>query len=165
MANRYCPAWVFNLSVTKVAYEFIVSDLPIKAYATKYSSGLNEHYGEIKTEEIESAAEALLRFLVEINAENSDELLNAYVYYCLKYKSDGSKRKIKGLFGNAFDATKEREFSEKECLRGFKAYVFGLRSGVTYKPAPGWDIKDEDEKEMELLFNILNKEADISDAL
>tara|TARA_Y100001935_G_C17270874_1_gene491859 strand:- start:509 stop:766 length:258 start_codon:yes stop_codon:yes gene_type:complete len=74
----------------------------------------------------------LIRFLVEINAENSDELLNAHVYYCLKYKSDGSKRKIKGLFGNAFDATKEREFSEKECLRGFKAYVFGLRSGVTY---------------------------------
>ena len=33
-----------------------------------------------KAEEIESAAEAVLRFLVEINAENSDELLNAYVY-------------------------------------------------------------------------------------
>ena len=62
MANRYCPAWVFNLSVTMVAYEFIVSDLPIKAYAKKYSSDLNEHYGEIKVEEIESAAEALLRF-------------------------------------------------------------------------------------------------------
>jgi len=148
-----------------VAYEFIISDLPIKSYVKKYSTGLNEHYGEIKSEELESAAEALLRFLVEINAENSDELLNAYVYYSLKYKSDGSKRKIKGLFGSALDATKEREFSEKECLRSFKAYVFGLRSGVTYKPAPGWDIKEEDEKEVSLILDIIKKEANITDAL
>jgi hypothetical protein len=156
---------MFNLSCARVAYEFIISDLPIKSYAKKYSAGLNEHYGEIKAEEIESASEAVLRFLVEINAENSDELLNAYVYYCLKYKSDGSKRKIKGLFGNAFDPTKEKEFSEKECLRSFKAYVFGLRSGVTYKPAAGWDIKDEDEKEIELVLNIIKKDANITDAL
>ena len=67
MANRYCPAWVFNLSVTKVAYEFIVSDLPIKAYAKKYSSGLNEHYGEIKAEEIESAkSKVLTKELLEV---------------------------------------------------------------------------------------------------
>ena len=163
MAAKFCPRWIFNLSAASTAYEFIINDLPIKAYAKKYSEGIGEHYGEIKTEEIESSAEGLLRFLVEINAENSDELLNAYIYYCLKYNFDGSKRKIKGLFGSAFDAEKEKKFSEMDCLKTFKAYVFGLRSGVTYKPSAGWSIKDE--KDVDLILKIIEKEANITDAL
>jgi len=163
VSAKYCPSWIFNLSTASTAYEFIISDLPIKAYAKKYANGLNEHYGEIKPEEIESAAENLLRFLVEINAENSDELLNAYIYYCLKFKFDGSKRKLKGLFGSAFDPEKEKTFSEKNCIKTFRSYVFGLRSGITSKPAPGWDIKDEEN--IELILDIIKKEASISDAL
>lgn len=163
MAAKFCPRWIFNLCTASTAYEFITSDLPIKSYAKKYSEGLNEHYGEIKTEEIESSAEEILRFLVDINAENSDELLNAYIYYCLKYNFDGSKRKIKGLFGTAFDPEKEKKFSEADSLKTFKAYVFGLRSGVTYKPAAGWNIKDE--KDIELLLKIIETEANITDAL
>ena len=163
MAAKYCPRWLFNLSVAMTAYEFIISDMPIKSYAKKYSNGINEHFGEIKSEEIESTAEVMLRFLVEINAENSDELLNAFVYYCLKYESDGSKRKIKGIFGSAFDPEKVIKFSEADCLKTFKAYVFGLRSGVTYKPAAGWDIKDEEN--IDLILNIIKKDASLSDAL
>ena len=53
----------------------------------------------------------------------------------------------------------------KRNVKRFKAYVFGLRSGVTYKPAPGWDIKDEDKKKwnyyliylMKLIFLMLYK--------
>ena len=163
MAAKYCPRWLFNLCASMTAYEFIISDMPIKSYSKKYSNGLNEHYGEIKSEEIESTAEVMLRFLVEINAENSDELLNAFVYFNLKYHSDGSKRKIKGIFGSAFDAEKEIKFSEADCLKSFKAYVFGLRSGVTYKPAAGWDIKDEEN--IDIVIDIIKKDASISDAL
>ena len=63
LAAKYCPRWLFNLSVAMTAYEFIISDMPIKAYAKKYVNGLNEHYGEIKSEELESTAESILRFL------------------------------------------------------------------------------------------------------
>ena len=163
MAAKYCPRWLFNLCASMTAYEFIIGDMPIKAYAKKFSGGLSKHYGEIKHEEIESTAEVMLRFLVEINAENSDELLNAFAYFNLKYHSDGSKRKIKGIFGSAFDAEKEIKFSEADCLKSFKAYVFGLRSGVTYKPASGWDIKDEEN--IDIVIYIIKKDASISDAL
>ena len=70
MSAKYCPSWIFNLSTASTAYEFIISDLPIKAYAKKYANGLNEHYGEIKPEEIESAAENLLRFLLSFCRRN-----------------------------------------------------------------------------------------------
>ena len=163
MSTKFCPEWIFNLSVARAAYEFIISDLPIKAYAKKYSNGLNEIFEEIKPEEIENEAELILRFLVEINADNSDELLNSFIYFCLKYEQQGSKRKLKGLFGSAFDPDKSKKYAEKNTLKAFRAYVFGIRSGVSEKPSPGWDIKEEEN--IKILLDIVNKEANISDAL
>ena len=78
MAGKYCPSWIFNLCVARTAYDFITSDLPIKSYAKKYAAGLSEHYAEIKTEEVEQEAELVLRFLVETNSEESDQLLNNF---------------------------------------------------------------------------------------
>ena len=67
MAGTFCPEWIFNLCVARTAYEFIISDLPIKAYAKKYEKGLSDHYQSVTHEEIEASAELILRFLVEIN--------------------------------------------------------------------------------------------------
>ena len=41
--------------------------------------------------------------------------------------------------------------------------MYGLRSGVSYKPSSGWDILDEEG--LEFLKELLEKEANISDAL
>lgn len=163
MAGKYCPSWLFNLCVARTAYDFITSDLPIKAYATKYASGISEHYAEIKTEEVEQEAETVLRFLVDINSEESDQLLNNFIFFSLKYVQHGSKRKLKGLFGSALDPTKEKEYSEKITLKNFKAYVFGLRSGVSEKPSPGWNITEEEG--IDFLVELIKKEANISDAV
>ena len=163
MAATFCPEWIFNISVARAAYEFIISDLPIKAYAKKYSKALSEHYAEINHEEIENSAELILRFLVEINAEKSDELLNNYVYFTLKFDHPGSKRKIKGIFGTAFDKQKEKNYASAKAVKSFRAYVFGLRSGVTEKGEPGWDILNEEE--IDILKNIISKEADIVDGV
>ena len=163
MAGKYCPSWLFNLCVARTAYDFITSDLPIRAYATKYASGLSEHFAEIKKEEVEQEAETVLRFLVDINSEESDQLLNNFVYFSLKYVQHGSKRKLKGLFGSALDPTKEKEYQENITLKNFKAYVFGLRSGVSEKPSPGWNIIEEEG--IEFLVELIKKEANISDAV
>ncbi len=163
MAGIYCPEWIFNISVARTAYEFIISDLPIKAYAKKYSKGLSSQYAEIPHEEIETAAEQILRFLVEINAEKSDELLNNYVFFTLKFDHPGSKRKLKGLLGTAFDKEKNKSYSEKNAVKSFRAYVFGLRSGVSEKADPGWDIINEEG--IDILNKIISVEADIVDGV
>tara|TARA_A100001011_G_scaffold87838_1_gene92267 strand:- start:9482 stop:9985 length:504 start_codon:yes stop_codon:yes gene_type:complete len=163
LAGKFCPSWLFNLCVARTAYDFITSDLPIRAYATKYASGLSEHFAEIKKEEVEQEAETVLRFLVDINSEESDQLLNNFIYFSLKYVQHGSKRKLKGLFGSALDPTKEKEYQENITLKNFKAYVFGLRSGVSEKPSPGWNIIEEEG--IEFLVELIKKEANISDAV
>ena len=163
MAGKFCPSWLFDLCVARTAYDFITSDLPIRAYATKYASGLSEHFAEIKKEEVEQEAETVLRFLVDINSEESDQLLNNFVYFSLKYVQHGSKRKLKGLFGSALDPTKEKEYHEKITLKHFKAYVFGFRSGISEKPSPGLNIIEEEG--IEFLVELIKKEANISDAV
>ena len=163
MAGTFCPEWVFNLSVARTAYEFIISDLPMKAYAKKYAGSLSEHYAEVKPEEIETESELLLRFLVEINAEKSDELLNNFVFFTLKFSHPGSKRKLKGIFGSALDADKEKKYSTNKTLKAFRAYVFGLRSGVSEKAEPGWDILQEED--LDFLKDIIAKEANIVDGV
>ena len=163
MAGIYCPEWIFNISVARTAYEFIISDLPIKAYAKKYSKGLASQYAEIPHEEIETAAEQILRFLVEINAEKSDELLNNYVFFTLKFDHPGSKRKLKGLLGTAFDKEKNKSYNQKNAVKSFRAYVFGLRSGVSEKADPGWDIINEEG--IDILNKIISIEADIVDGV
>ena len=163
LAGTFCPSWIYNICVARTAYEFIISDLPIKAYAKKYEKGLNEYYQGITHEEIEASAELLLRFLVEINAEKSDELLNSYVFFTLKFDHPGSKRKLKGLLGTAFDKEKTKNYSTNEAAKSFRAYVFGLRSGVTEKSEPGWDIKNEEG--IDILKKIIDTEADIVDGV
>tara|TARA_Y100001970_G_C14173935_1_gene825809 strand:+ start:435 stop:938 length:504 start_codon:yes stop_codon:yes gene_type:complete len=163
LAGTFCPEWVFNLCVARTAYEFIISDLPIKSYAKKYEKGLGEHYQGVTHEEIEASAELILRFLVEINAEKSDELLNNYVFFTLKYDHPGSKRKLKGLLGTAFDKEKSKSYSTNNAVKSFRAYVFGLRSGVTVKSDPGWEILEE--KDIDILINIIKEEADIVDGV
>ena len=163
LAGKFCPSWIFNLCVARTAYDFIISDLPIRAYAKKYASGLSEHYAEVKTEEIEQEAELVLRFLVETNSEESDQLLNNFVFFSLKYIQHGSKRKLKGLFGSAIDPTKEKEYQEKITLKNFKAYFFGFRNGVIEKPDPGWNIIEEEG--IDFLVELIKKEANIADAV
>ncbi len=163
MAKSFCPEWVYNVAVSRTAYEFIIAEMPIRSYAKKYAIGLSEVFNEIKFEEIENEAELLLRFLVEMNTDNADELLNFYVYYTLKFENQGTPRKIKGIFGSALTGIKEKKYGEETTLKSFRAYVFGLRSGVSEKPSAGWDVNDETE--LEFLGELLKKEADIVDAL
>ncbi len=163
MSNTFCPEWIFNLSVARTAYEFIISEMPIRAYAKKYSKGLSEFYTEIKFEEIENEAELLLRFLVEMNAEEADEFLNSYCYFLIRFVTQGTARKIKGIFGSDLDPVKQKNYKEHTTLKSFKAYVFGIRSGISEKPSAGWDISDEEN--LDFLGELLLKKADIVDAL
>ena len=126
MAGKFCPSWIFNLCVARTAYDFITSDLPIKAYAKKYASGLSEHYAEVKTEEIEQEAELVLRFLVETNSEESDQLLNNFVFFSLKYILCNLQPFTNRYKFNkrTFDATFKYRRGNKKTMEPYKLYVY-----------------------------------------
>ena len=58
---------------------------------------------------------------------------------------------------------KKKKYGPNVTLKSFRAYVFGLRSGVTEKPDPGWDILEEED--IGLLKDIISREANIIDGV
>ena len=88
----------------------------------KYAEGLSEEYIEIPTEELTKPAEESIRFMAELKGAQFEahERVNHFIYYILKHDGIKGPRKLKGLFGSAFDGTKEKKFSEDKFLRNLK---------------------------------------------
>ena len=109
-----------------------------------------------------TTAQELLVFLSEIEAgDTAVALLNTYIYNRLKFEATKKPRKLKGMFGSAFDPTKTQEYSAEKCVKLFKATIFGMRSKVNPEAPAGWIIQNETK--LEWLGELLNKKPDILD--
>jgi hypothetical protein len=149
----YTPSWIFDISVVRVASEFLTLNQPIDSLAKKYATGLSESYSEVYLEEILEPAEDILRFLSDVKAQHmAAELLSDYSYFRMYYVTPKKRRKLKPLFGTLEAAEKKKEYSADNTIKSFKAFVFGLRSKTVPKSPSGW-VLDNDEKLKE--FGIL----------
>ncbi len=160
---RFCPEWIYSISCSQTAIEFLSGETLLDSCAKKYSAGLSDHFEIILPEIISETAHDLLIFLAEIEAGDSAvHLLNTYNFNRLKFESTKKPRKIKGLFGSALDPIKQKEYSPNNCLKVFKATVFGMRSKVNPEPPSGWTIQEE--KDLDWFGELLNKKTDIFDS-
>lgn len=158
----YCPAWIFEICVSRTAFEFLHSEMGLSAFANKYASGLSSIYETFESKNIEEPAEAFLQFLSEIEAgELAADFLNNFSYYRLYFESANIKRKLKPLFGSLEDPVKTQEANKETCVKSFKAFVFYSRSNNIETPPSSWKI-GEDEN-LPKLAGVFNKEANILD--
>ena len=58
----YCPAWIFEICVSRTAFEFLHSEMGLSAFANKYASGLSSIYETFESKNIEEPAETLTQF-------------------------------------------------------------------------------------------------------
>ena len=161
----YCPTFIYEICVASAVKNFLTESYSLDMLGKKYAEGISEYYKPISTEEVSGPAEEILRFMAEIkNSEyEAHERANHFTHYRLKFDGLKGARKMKGLFGSAFDGTKEKKYSEVKVVKDFKAFTFALRS-MTVPVAPsGWSIKNE--KEIELLINIIGKDFSLDDML
>tara|TARA_A100001011_G_C14106793_1_gene755175 strand:- start:234 stop:755 length:522 start_codon:yes stop_codon:yes gene_type:complete len=141
---NFCPEWVFSICSANTAVEFLSEDTSIESCAKKYVTELNTKYSQIEAELISLSAQELLLFLSEIDAGDSAvPLLNDYIFNRLKFEATRKPRKIKSMFGSAFDPTKTQEYSAEKCTKLFRAMVFGLRSKANPSAPSGWNIAQE----------------------
>jgi hypothetical protein len=158
--SKFCPEWVYGICSAKTAYDFLTSNNTITLISNKFCLELNEHYNEIKREEIEFLAQKILEFLSEINAsDQAAEMLNDYVYSRVNFNSDGSERKIVSMFSSALDGEKIKDYSLEKSLKIFRANTYSIRNGVIQKSTPGWEISDKED--IGWLGDLFNKEIDI----
>lgn len=166
MAEKlFCPHFLYDLAVGCVMHDYITKDYSLEMVGKKYSEGLSEHYIDIPIEELTKPAEESIRFMAELEAAKFEahERVNHFNFYILKYDGIKGPRKLKGLFGSAFDGTKKKNYSEEKFFKEFKAYCFSLRAGSIPKAPSGWSIKNE--KGLEILEPIVKKDFGIEDLL
>ena len=116
----YCPAWIFEVSAARVAFEFLHSEMPLESFAAKYSQGLSDSYSDVPAESLLGAAQGMLEFLAEIEAgENAAILLSHFTFNRLYFSGVAVPRKMKPMFGSIEDAVKQKEYSEELAKRLF----------------------------------------------
>jgi len=160
----FCPGWIYDISVSRVAAEFVSLELGIETYANKYANGLSERYHELTSDELSGAAQCLLQFLAEIEAgDQAVEIVVNYNYSRLYFEQINRPRKMKPLFGSIEDPVKEKQYSGELMLKSFRAHVFGMRSNATPVAPAGWRL--EDDENIPFLSELAGKQVSILDAL
>ena len=164
----YCPNWLYEVSVSMTIHDFLLKSYSIEMISKKFADGLSEEYNDIPFEEIAKPAEEIIRFMAEMaGMENQEfeahESANHFTHYILKFDGLKGPRKMKGLFGSAFDGTKEKKYNEVKIVKDFKAFTFALRSKTVPMAPSGWSLKNE--KEIDFLVDIAGKDFSLDDML
>jgi hypothetical protein len=140
----FCPLWVMGVVCVQATKQYVLNDIPMPGYASKYGQVLKQHYEDSAAQKIMSVSEEIMKLLVEIEAEDIGEILDGYIYYTTSFDEKGSPRKIKSLFKNAF-APEDTESRVQEVFTSFKVYTFKYRSDPNLGKPRDWDILDVDK--------------------
>ena len=160
----YCPEWIFDAAVAQTGLDFLAQDLPLSTYAAKYASGLSEKYEAVSADDIETAAEEMIRSLDEIDAgEQASYLLNSFCFFRVMYVSQEVKRRLKPFFGTVDAPEKTKSYSADSTIKRFRAYLFAWRSGVAVAADASWKL--ENVSEVEILSALAVKKISFADML
>ena len=158
--SKFCPEWIFNVLAAQTSKEFLSTNNSIAAISRKYSKAISEKYNEVKFEELVDLSENILQFLSEINAgEEAVNYINDYLHYRVTFESNGSERKLSGMFSSAFDGLKSKDYDTEKCFKIFKATIFSIRNDAFPKATPGWLITDVED--IDWIGEAINKETDL----
>ena len=140
----FCPLWVMGVVSVQATKQYILKDIPLPGYASKYGGVLRQYYNDDAARKIMSVSEEIMKLLVEIEAQDIDEVLDGYIYYTTSFDEKRSPRKIKSFFKNAF-APEDTESRVQEVFTSFKVYTFKYRSDLTLGKPIDWDICNVDK--------------------
>ena len=140
----FCPLWVMGVVSVQATKQYVLKDVPLPGYASKYGEVLEQYYDDAAARKIMSVSEEIMKFLVEIEAEDIGDIFDGYIYYTTSFDEKGSPRKIKSLFKNAF-APEDTESRVQDVFTSFKVYTFKYRSDPNLGKPSDWDILDVDK--------------------
>ncbi|MFZ8869304.1 MAG: hypothetical protein ACO2YK_12135 [Paracoccaceae bacterium] len=140
----FCPLWVMGVVSVQATKQYVLKDVPLPGYASKYGEVLEQYYDDAAARKIMSVSEEIMKLLVEIEAEDIGDIFDGYIYYTTSFDEKGSPRKIKSLFKNAF-APEDTESRVQDVFTSFKVYTFKYRSDPNLGKPSDWDILDVDK--------------------
>ena len=142
MAAKFMPDWVLGFTCSYIAFRFVTGNIPLQAFANKYSKSLSERYIDASSKKLLNVSQDMLYFLATFESLNHMAIVESYMFNSLNFTKKGKKRKIKTLFGSALDGQKQATTHDTS-LRDFKNFVFRLRADNQYTAPKGWNLTDE----------------------
>ena len=138
---QFCPLWILGIVSAHATESYIAKDVPLDAYATKYSRILGNQYSDTTTKKLKLICEEMMLFLIEIQAEDLSDLFNSYIYFMTTFDERGEPRKIKTFFKNAL-APVNAEATVAEVMKSFKVFTFKYRSNDVLTVPVDWQVSD-----------------------
>lgn len=138
---QFCPLWILGIVSAHATESYIAKDVPLDAYAIKYSRILGNQYSDTTTKKLKLICEEMMLFLIEIQAEDLSDLFNSYVYFMTTFDERGEPRKIKTFFKNAL-APVNAEATVAEVMKSFKVFTFKYRSNDVLTVPVDWQVSD-----------------------
>ena len=158
---KFTPDWILKLTCSCAAVNFVMGQLPLRAFANSYAKGLRLHYDDATGEKIEEITQGMLYFLATFESDYHMEYVEAYMFNVINFEGNGQKRKLKTLFKSALDPAKH-ETSEKVSLKHFKNFVFAVRNNPELAPPEDWRLADS--KGIDTLLEIYAQRVRVTDA-
>ena len=139
---KHCPSWILAVVSAHVTNQYISTNQSLMAYTNFFSARLAEHYDDISNSKLSVISEQIMTFLVEVDAENINDIFSNYIYYRTSFTEAGEPRKLKTLFSNAF-APETTETDADDIFKSFKVFTFRYRArgGALGMPS-GWEISN-----------------------
>ncbi len=139
---KHCPSWILGVVSAHVTNQYISTNQSLIAYANFFAARLNEHYDDVPSAKLSAITEQIMTFLVEVDAENINDIFANYIFYRTSFTESGEPRKIKTLFSSAFTPA-NTETDQDEVFKSFKVFTFRYRArgGALGMPS-GWEISD-----------------------
>ena len=138
---QFCPLRILGIVSAHATESYIAKDVPLDAYATKYSRILGNQYSDTTTKKLKLICEEMMLFLIEIQAEDLSDLFNSYIYFMTTFDERGEPRKIKTFFKNAL-APVNSEATVAEVMKSFKVFTFKYRSNDVLTMPVDWQVSD-----------------------
>ena len=138
---QFCPLWILGIVSAHATESYIDKDVPLDAYAVKYSGILGNQFSDTTTKKLKSVCEEMMLFLIEIQAEDLSDLFNSYIYFMTTFDERGEPRKIKTFFKNAL-APVNSEATVAEVMKSFKVFTFKYRSNDVLTVPVDWQVSD-----------------------
>ena len=141
---KYCPQWVLEIVAIHATRKYVEGNLPLSAYVNQYSETLSERYDNVGPRKLAAISEEIMTFLVEIDAEGIFPIFDAFIFHKATIDENGSPRKIKTLFKNAF-APIQRDVTSDDIISSFKVFTYHFRANDARGMPAEWRLTDVDK--------------------
>ena len=143
--QRYCPSWMYDCVIADVSSQFINSPYQMSAIATKYTSGLSDHYLEISYEELARSSEEVIQFLMSIGGSDGADLLSNFSFFRFYYITKTKKRNFTGIRSWRMLSDTTRTYTGVSTLKLLRAYYYEQRSGINQIGCLSWKLENQPE--------------------